>query len=203
MFATLSHSQLLAWLLATLVITVAAVAIAAQVGNPLLAGFAGAMYAVVAVVVHHLRSARLDAGPVSLASAQLAATLHAGQFAATYGWGGAGMLAAYYLTPLAWQHAWQYGAAMLLIAGLLTFYARCIMRPGAPLAGSTWLGAARLATLAQAIGATAGVALLVMSGKPAEGGPDWAANVFFISGGISIAIQSSIALLYPGGRSEG
>ena len=197
MLGHLTDQQLRAWLWGTSALTVAAMVVGVLLGNSGLAIFAGVMQALVAITVHKTLSARIvrraDQGLLGEAMSGIA-SFNARAMATTYGWGAAAMLAAYYLTPLSWQHAWQYGAGMALVALLLMAYARQVISAGNLFANPRWLDAARIATLLQGVAALAGVVLLVLSGKLAAGRDDWAANVVFVAGGVAIVVQSAIAL---------
>ena len=58
-------------------------------------------------------------GPFHAGAQPLMASRNALMLALGYGWGGLTLLTVYLLTPLQWQHGWQYGAGMLLIAALV------------------------------------------------------------------------------------
>ena len=115
--------------------------------------------------------------------------------AAVWAWCGLAMLASYYLTDLSWQHAWQYGAAMLLIGGGILAYAQRREQPGSPFSEPQAIALMRWVTGAQGLAALGGVALLLMSGKVETHGRDWAANIIFIAGGIAIFTLSAMAVL--------
>ena len=115
--------------------------------------------------------------------------------AAAWAWAGLAMLACYYLTDLSWQHAWQYGAAMVLIAAGITAYARARRQPGSRLAAPDADTAMRGITALQGIAALVGVVILLLSGKVEAQGRDWAANVVFIAGGLTLFALSAMAVL--------
>jgi len=104
------------------------------------------------------------------------------------------MLCCYYLTDLAWQHAWQYGLAMVLIAGLLIGFAHQRLDPESPVSGEPHVRLARWATAAQGLVAAAAVVWLLMSGKLQAASQDWAANIVFVAGGLAVAQLSFMAL---------
>ncbi|MBU2533540.1 MAG: hypothetical protein KKB37_12420 [Alphaproteobacteria bacterium] len=114
--------------------------------------------------------------------------------AVAYGWSGAAMLGSYYLTDLSWQHAWQYGAGMLLIAGGIWWYAhlRDVGHPRVSTDGR--IRTMRWLTGAQGIAAVAGVTILILSGKIQADGRDWVANIIFVAGGLCVAALSFAAL---------
>jgi hypothetical protein len=182
--------QLWTWLIATIVMSVAAMVIGASAANQALAVLAGAMFTLVAALIGWLFAVRVKAGdaagPVSARFARL--------IGAAWAWAGAGMLGCYYLTDLSWQHAWQYGLAMLLISGALQQYAVLREDSAAVVSGEGPVRTARLLTMLQAVAALAGVVMLAMSGKLEANGRDWAANIVFVAGGLAIFSLSMAAL---------
>lgn len=112
--------------------------------------------------------------------------------ATVYGWGGLSLIALYRFTPLHWQHGWQYGSAMLLVAlGLVIYIVRERRAP------QSEAGARGMAALAAVHGLAAAGALgwLVFSGKLATTRGDWAANAIFVAGGVTITVISLLAIL--------
>lgn len=184
-----SADQLWMWLGLTGVLSVGAMAVGAAIGNQPLTILAGAMFAMVASVVGW-RFVNLRAESENL---DALAARYAWLMSITWAWSGAAMLACYYLTDLSWQHAWQYGAGMLLIAGGVARYAQARMAPGSRFAVPDMVSAASLATLAQGVAALAGVVILALSGKLDAAKQDWAANVVFVAGGLAIFAVSMAA----------
>ena len=135
------------------------------------------------------RAADHTIGPSSLAAQPLMAARNAELLALGYGWGAASLLAVYLFTALRWQHGWQYGCGMALIAGLLVLLARW-MRSGAWSAGS--VKGLMVATLAHGLAAVGGLAWLIASGKVGSVKGDWAANVVFVAGAVLIAGVSAM-----------
>ena len=115
--------------------------------------------------------------------------------AAAWAWAGLAMLACYHLTDLSWQHAWQYGAAMVLIATGILAYARARRQPGSRLAAPDAAAVMQGVTASQAVAALVAVAILLLSGKVEAHGRDWAANVVFIAGGLAIFALSAMAVI--------
>ena len=129
-------------------------------------------------------------GP-SLTDAQpTTATRNAQLLALGYGWGGFSLLAVYLFTSLRWQHGWQYGSGMLLIAALIHFSSRGFAHRWT----STFSRALTIATLVHGWAATAGLAWLVGTGKIWSLKGDWAANIVFASGALVIVGISAMAL---------
>lgn len=184
-----SAEQLWMWLGLTGLLSAGAMAAGAAIGNQPLTILAGAMFAIVASVVGW-RFAGLNTEAESL---DALAARYAWLMSITWAWSGAAMLACYYLTDLSWQHAWQYGAGMLLIAGLVTRYAQARVSPGSRFAAPDMVSAASLATLGQGIAALSGVVILALSGKLDTAKQDWAANVVFVAGGLAIFAISMAA----------
>lgn len=115
--------------------------------------------------------------------------------AIVYAWGAVAMLAIYALSPLYWQHWWQYGAAMALIAVGVYVYARWLDPAGKPPPPAKAFDiAAGLAAL-QGVAAIAALAFLIFSGKLGAMKSDWAANQIFLIGGIALAAVSIISVL--------
>ncbi len=188
-----NRRQLRVYLLATGVMTVIAMVVGASADNKALAIMAGAMFAVGAVYVGVISvPARSDeqAHPRAAQAAWFAELI-----ATTYAWASTTMLGCYYLTALSWQHAWQYGAAMLLIAAGLLAYAR-ERRAAAASRFNTpaMIGLAHQLTLLHGIAATAAVIILSLSGKLEAGKSDWAANIVFVAGGLAVGALSFAAL---------
>ena len=120
---------------------------------------------------------------------------HAAFMASTYGWGGLAMLAIYLGTTLKWQHGWQYGSGMLLIAAALIFYAANVQKPNSPFASARMLKIAKALTVAQAGAAFTALSWLIASGKLATAKNDWAANHIFMAGGLAIVFISLLAIM--------
>lgn len=112
--------------------------------------------------------------------------------ALAYAWGGAAMLLVYRLTSVHWQHGWQYGSGMLLIAiGLYGYIALLNDEQSALNSDAAILRAVYLAVL-QSVAITCALVWLVSSGKLSSGKGDWAANIIFLAGGFAIAAISAI-----------
>ncbi len=135
-----------------------------------------------------------DVGPTigpSVGDAQPAmAATNARLVALGYGWGAASLLSVYLLTTLSWQHGWQYGAGMALIAlGILAIAQRL------PDGWSTARGQMLQAmTVLHALAASVAIAWLIGSGKIGSTKPDWAANIVFAAGALIILALSAMAV---------
>jgi hypothetical protein len=104
--------------------------------------------------------------------------------ALAWGAGAVSMLGVYLLSGLKWQHGWQYGCGMALIAALAWWFAQ----------HPRWLNAVAVAVGLQGAAAAIGLAVLAGSGKLASVKGDWAANVIFVAGGVAIAVLSVMAV---------
>ena len=178
------------WLVITAPVSVVAMVMGAASGNQGLAVLAGALFAGVAAFVGW-RFAMSDLADLAL---DAVAARYARLIATAWAWCGSAMLACYYLTDLSCQHAWQYGAGMLLIAALVWRYAEARATPGSRFAEASWAAAARWATQLQGLAALVGVVVLALSGKLDPAGRDWAANIVFVAGGLILLTLSTAAL---------
>lgn len=196
-------AQLWVWLVATAAMTVAAIILGAAMSNQALAALAGGLFTLVAMVAGWRFAAvasdesrnpgegwnKDQTDPQAEIAARFARVI-----ALAWAWAGAAMLGAYYLTALSWQHAWQYGLAMLLIAAGLVWYAGRRSDPAGPWARPDRVRLVRVATALQGLAAIVSVLLLSISGKVQPDGRDWAANIVFIAGGLALFSLSMAAL---------
>jgi len=129
-------------------------------------------------------------GPADHDAQPSMAATNARLLALGYGWGAASLLTVYILTPLTWQHGWQYGSGMALIAVAIDAVSRNLTR------GWTRSRAKRLETITLLHGVAGLVAVgwLVGSGKIWSSKPDWAANVVFAAGGVIAVALSLMAI---------
>lgn len=124
------------------------------------------------------------------ASGQVAASVvrrNARLAALIYTWGAAALFAVYSLSPLWWRHAWQYGAAMAVIAAGIAVYVYWSNKSDPPHRLPLRL------TVLHALAAGGGLAYLIGSDKLATIKSDWAANEVFLWGGIGIVVLCLIA----------
>lgn len=115
--------------------------------------------------------------------------------ALVYAWGAIAMLAIYSLTPLKWQHWWEYGTAMLLVACAILIYANALTAGPASLRSPRALDILMGLTLAQGVAVVAVIIWIVLSGKVHTMRGDWAANEIFIGGSAMLAMVSAISIL--------
>lgn len=111
----------------------------------------------------------------------------------SYAWGAAAMFTMYSLGGLVWRHWWQYGAGMLLLGAANVLVARYLLGGRDQREGA--LRTLMLGTLAQAAAVVIALVYLVGSGKLATVKDDWAANIVFIAGGVTILVISAVSLV--------
>lgn len=148
-----------------------------------------AFLGLLAILAASLRANALqhaDATPFSAASTNSAL------ISAAYAWGGLALLVGYGASEIRWQHGWQYGSGMLVIAAAIAFLSRQMSVKRGPGAGRL-LASADFANLAQAAASMAGLIFLIGSGKLASGKADWPANQIFLAGGVLIFALSLLA----------
>lgn len=114
--------------------------------------------------------------------------------AITYGWGAGVMFTAYSLGGLVWRHWWQYGAGMLLLGAGVLACAGYLIGARAPHAEGGGLRTLMRITVVHAVAVVAALVYLLASGKLATPKDDWAANVVFITGGVTILLISLVSL---------
>lgn len=184
-----------AMLYVPLLVSIGGLVAGAATGNKVLAAAAAGLGAVFLALSALVLNARLaDAASGAPAGERDVARSHALLLAVGWAWGGAAMLAVYLFSGLKWQHGWQYGSGMVLIAGLIALYASRLARPDNALASPAALRGARIANAAQGIAAAVGVAWLSLSGKLATEKGDWAANDIFVAGALAIVALSALGL---------
>ena len=181
---------------ALLLASIVAMALAANQNWQILSIAAAAMAAI--VLFQHAFTVNNQIGTDRQSGSALPAAVAAGRANAqligtTYGWGGLAMLAVYMLSGLKWQHGWQYGSGMLLIALALHVYARMIAGSTSTFASPSALALSAYLALAQGIAAAIALAILILSGKLSTAKGDWAANHIFMAGGLAIVVVSFLA----------
>ncbi|MGL4395864.1 MAG: hypothetical protein ACRCS9_04935 [Hyphomicrobium sp.] len=111
-----------------------------------------------------------------------------------YTWGAAAMYVLYSVAGLRWQHGWQYGTGMALIAFGMLVYVRQLGNRDAWIASAAGIDAAVKLAAVQAIAAGGAIMWLVASGKVRTLRNDWAANIIFVTGGIAVICLSAIVV---------
>lgn len=157
---------------------------------------AAAFAAVVVLVALQLNMQKWSAdNPGTIGERQLKALRRNGQLSAiVYAWGALAMVAMYKFAGLYWQHGLQYASGMLLFAAIIfgwTHYAR----PGERFATPQWLQRAKRLNLLHGGAAAVAAVIFLASGKLWVDRPDWAANIVFLAGGVSIVALCALAAL--------
>lgn len=182
---------------ATLVADVGALVVAATAGNARLVTLASAVLvtlaAALALFLNRSFLAHTRSGWEAVRSTALVTNARLLGFA--YLWGALAMQGLYTtpLTGLKWQHGWQYGAAMLLLA-LLSLSFAWKLEAGSPVTRRRLAALAVPLALLQGLGAAFGLSVLAMTGKLFSGRADWAANQVFLFGALAVMILTAITL---------
>lgn len=103
-----------------------------------------------------------------------------------YAWGALAMFLMYRLTDLYWQHGLQYAVGMAAFAALFIWWHR-ESQTGGRLGTAGWVTRSRLLNIVHCLAAAIATAIFLFSGKLWADRPDWAANLVFLTGGISVA----------------
>ena len=103
-----------------------------------------------------------------------------------YAWGAAALFLVYTTSGLYWQHGWQYGLAMALVAAGMAQYARLLEQCHPDLTSDNAIERSVVLAIAHGIAVSLVLLWLVASGKILTPRADWAANLIFVAGGLSI-----------------
>ncbi len=193
----MSLQRIAPWLIIALCLSVAVIVLGAGRGTHMLVGASAGLFALLVLVVgwrSNQPSWSLEAAQVTETTAPVAARFNAWLMAITFAWGAVAMFAVYSLSGLRWQHGWQYGAAMALLAAFAFGFGMMIDR-AAPAGRQHLLQRGLQLTMLQGVAALAGLVFLVGSGKLETIRPDWAANYIFLFGGFAIVGLSAIAVM--------
>lgn len=116
--------------------------------------------------------------------------------AIAYAWCGTALQAAYVtpVTGLRWQHSWQYGLALALMAVLTFGYAQWTGHRRSAVA-SRALAIAPLLAFVQSLLAAGVAAFLIVSGKLLTRRMDWAANQIFLFGSLVVLVLTLMSLV--------
>lgn len=195
----MSLQQLVRPLVLVLAASVVAIYVAALRGDQMMSIVAAAAFAIAAgavALVTNVGVWRQSAAgaPTDAEAAGPALRRNLRLIMLVYAWGALALFAAYPLAGLRWQHGWQYGLAMALIAlGILRHVH--LMEPGQPLREPKAVVAASWLTGLHAMAAMTGVAYVLFSGKLGTPKSDWVANHAFIAGGLAVAVIGALALM--------
>ena len=119
-----------------------------------------------------------------------------------YLWCALAFYAVYLGTTLHWQHGWEYGSAMLLIAVAHAIYLWRLADPNASVSSPRAIDRAVRLAACQAIAIAFGLIWLIQSGKLASVKGDWAANQLFLAGGFAVMFLSVIIIKTNAALSE-
>lgn len=111
-----------------------------------------------------------------------------------YLWCALAFYVVYLGTSLRWQHGWQYGSAMLLIAVAHAVYLWRLDDSNAPVSSPPAIDRAVRLAACQAVAIAFGLFWLIQSGKLSSMKGDWAANQLFIAGGFAVMCLSVIII---------
>lgn len=107
--------------------------------------------------------------------------------ALVFAWGAMTMFIVYFGTSVSWQHGWQYGLAMALLAAANMFYKNRLLAGDARLASAPALRLTARLAIILALAVLGGLIWLILSGKLGTTRGDWLANHIFLTGGFAIA----------------
>jgi len=192
----------LSWLIATLTMALFALYMAASTSRKLEAAIAAAVFAIILIAAAIRTNAPLwtTAKPGVTQRDALWQTTRLIMLA--YLWCGLAFYAVYLGTKLHWQHGWEYGSAMLLIALAHAFYLRRLSNPGDAVSTPSAIErAVRLASY-QGFAIAFGLIWLIQSGKLSSLKGDWAANQLFLAGGFAVMCLSVIVIKTNAALSE-
>ena len=158
----------------------------------LLSAACAGLFAITAITAGLSANAALRRQPAATPRTALCETTRLS--AMIYAWASAALLLIYKASGLIWQHGWQYGLALALVAVGLALYARDLGRDGHGTREDGTVDAAiRLAWLHGLV--TAAILVwLVASGKLMTERGDWAANHIFVAVTTSIVALSAVAI---------
>lgn len=192
----MSLHTIVPWLIAALTVSVAVSAYGAATGSVAVVALSCAAFAalsLMAAVMTNTPMWNLEAHRIRPEAVTVAARRNARLIAIAYAWGAATLLIAYPVSGLRWQHAWQYGAGMALIALAIFAYAIAVTKPGSAMAAPSRQLRMLQLTVVHGMLAVGGVGWLILSGKLASAKTDWLANHVFVTGGILVAVLSALA----------
>jgi hypothetical protein len=114
--------------------------------------------------------------------------------ALAYAWCGLAFYAIYLGTSLKWQHGWEYGTAMIVVALGHAYFLTRLAKPQHVLASAAAVQTAVRLAGAQAIAIGLALFWLISSGKLSSVRGDWPANQLFLAGGFAVMCLSMIVL---------
>lgn len=194
----------LPWLLATLLAALVAMYLATSGLQKAQAATSAAAFAILLVIAGLRSNSPLwrRGTAKSTATPRQALWLTTLLIMLAYFWCALAFYAVYLGTSLRWQHGWEYGSAMLLVAVGHAIYLWHLDDPNASV--STPKAIARAVALAalQAVAIACGLLWLIQSGKLSSLKGDWAANQLFLAGGFTVMCLSVIIVKTHSALSE-
>jgi len=194
----MSLQRVLPWLVLALFASVVVMIVGAGRDQSMVTGLAAGTFAALAIAIGlglNQPLWTLDAHRITPEAAPVAAQRNAKLMALVWAWGAAAMAGVYTLGGLRWQHDWQYGSGMALIALFTWGFGLSIARAERPQTRQMLLWRGLQLTVFQGVGAAGGVIYLLATGKLMSFRPDWAASQIFLAGGVAIALLSAMAVI--------
>lgn len=186
----------LPWLLATLVAALVAMYLATGALQKAEAATSAAAFAILLITsAIRTNSPLWRRGAVKIAATQREALWQTTLLIMlAYLWCALAFYAVYLGTTLHWQHGWEYGSAMLLVAVAHAVYLWRLSDPNASVSTPRAIDRAIRLAGCQAIAIAFGLIWLIQSGKLSSVKGDWAANQLFLAGGFAVMCLSVIII---------
>lgn len=194
----------LPWLLATLLAALVAMYLATSGLQKAQAATSAAAFAILLVIAGLRSNSPLwrRGTAKSTATPRQALWLTTLLIMLAYLWCALAFYAVYLGTSLRWQHGWEYGSAMLLVAVGHAIYLWHLYDPNASVSTPKAIGRAVALAALQAVAIACGLLWLIQSGKLSSLKGDWAANQLFLAGGFTVMCLSVIIVKTHSALSE-
>lgn len=194
----------LPWLLATLLAALVAMFLATSGLQKAQAATSAAAFAILLVIAGLRSNSPLwrRGTAKSTATPRQALWLTTLLIMLAYLWCALAFYAVYLGTSLRWQHGWEYGSAMLLVAVGHAIYLWHLDDPNASVSTPKAIGRAVALAALQAVAIACGLLWLIQSGKLSSLKGDWAANQLFLAGGFTVMCLSVIIVKTHSALSE-
>ncbi|ADJ25338.1 hypothetical protein Hden_3547 [Hyphomicrobium denitrificans ATCC 51888] len=194
----------LPWLLATLLAALLAMYLATSGLQKAQAATSAAAFAILLVIAGLRSNSPLwrRGATRSMATPRQALWLTTLLIMLAYFWCALAFYAVYLGTSLRWQHGWEYGSAMLLVAVGHAIYLWHLDDPNASVSTPKAIGRAVALAALQAVAIACGLLWLIQSGKLSSLKGDWAANQLFLAGGFTVMCLSVIIVKTHSALSE-
>lgn len=190
-----SLQALIAPIVIVLVASVLVIAFAASAGASTVTAFAAAAFLIaIAASAVYINLPLWRPTPAGTAAALLTGALrrNARLAALVYVWGSAVMFSVYMLAGLKWQHGWQYGTLMALIAGVHLWFVHDMGNAASWLRTVKGQDFGRWLGVVHGVAAVVGLGFLIGSGKLLLSKPDWVANQVFLAGLLAIIVVCAL-----------